>query len=297
MIKVNTESLKAKIALYETLINKYEEVTYDLFKTLERTSDFWQDPRANFFYSQIAEQKMVTRKLQTNMKKRKNFYEEIYKKYSKFGKTIACDVEQKQAMLQKLSYGIEQLDLITRRFNNLDIFFVFSQKNALLEQKRRITKLRNEWRNYQNALTKFLGQVDDIESEMKRKLKELEEIKIEPFILTEQTGKVKTVSVSMNLIEMNSYIPKIRVYCTEEERSLNKIKAFLRDISDCYESNNATEQTLSNERFVHNFPLLVENRQVYIATLQASCRQYKEVSAHNVKLFQETNYDEVKKNG
>ena len=182
MVNVDTKNLKVLIDRFSELQRKYEATTINSFNAITHTSEFWQDDRSPLFYNKITGEKRFTEKLRINLKKRENIYQYIYREYASFGRIIACDLQQKEAILEKLNYGIERLDVIIGRFNNLDISFLFGKRDFLLKQKRHVVQLKKDWDNYRIKLRKFLEQVETIESEVKKRTQSLEVLAVEQFI-------------------------------------------------------------------------------------------------------------------
>jgi len=183
MVKVNTKALKEMIDQLSELQNLHKEATLDLFKTVEHLSLFWQGDQAVLFFVKIREEKNNAEKIRNNLKKRENIYRYIYQEYSRFGQTIACDYESKDALIKKLDYGIEQLNLIVNRFNNLYTFFNFSQKEAVVAQRSTVTQVRNTWQSYRSKLNQFLIKVENIEAEVRRRIQALDEMEIKHFTI------------------------------------------------------------------------------------------------------------------
>jgi len=183
MVKIDTKVLKEKIDLLSKLLSKHEEATSDLFSTIEHTSEHWKGDRSILFCNEIAKQKNMTKKVRNNLKRRLNIYQYVYREYAKFGKVLACDFQKKAAILQRITFSIEQLDVAINRSNNLDIFFSFSERASIIDHRRRLVALRSKMIGYQAGLKRVLEKVENIEAEVSKRVKELDEIKVEPFTI------------------------------------------------------------------------------------------------------------------
>jgi len=182
MVKIDTKVIKELNDFLYALLNKHEEATVDLFNVIKHTSEFWHAEQSDLFQSQLAIEKQITNNLKNNLNQRLKIYQYIYNAYSKFGKTLTCDYQKKEAILKKIDFSIEQLDGAINRFRTLDISFSFSERSSIQNHLRRLTQLKIKMLNYQNKLRTFLEKVEKIEQEVRRKVQLLEEMVVEPFV-------------------------------------------------------------------------------------------------------------------
>jgi hypothetical protein len=181
MVIIDTNDLKEMLDFLSLLIGRYEEATTDLFNTIGYTSNFWNDENSRKFYNKISAERMALNRFRSSLKQREKTYKFIYDSYIKYGKIITCDFENKDVVLRKLDFAIEQLDSTIRMFNALDTGFQFKEKSNLSSQIRRLVQTRKDWKNYRTALRRFFEQIEDIEARVRRQISNLEKIVIKHF--------------------------------------------------------------------------------------------------------------------
>ena len=181
MIRINTSELQTAIDLLTDLQNKYQEVTFDLFRNVDHTSTFWQDTQSVIFNNKIAQEKIALSKVQTSLKQREEIYRLVLNEYSRFGTEIQLELNAKNAILTNINQCIEQVNVVINRFNNLNTNFSFNEKSFLMQQGQNINQLRIEWTNYRSAIEKFINQIESIEAMIRIEIGKLEEIIIEKF--------------------------------------------------------------------------------------------------------------------
>jgi len=188
MVRVNNKTLRETINHLSKLVNKQEEATLDLFRTIDYTSGFWMGERASSFYARIAEQRNINDVFKNNLKNRLAIYQYINKEYSKFGEIINCDYRKKEEMQKNINFSVEHLDEINRRLTLLDISFAFRQKDALIIQRNQLAAFRNKIKNYQAGLVKHLDRVETIELEIQKRFGQLQEMKMTDFVFERIRG-------------------------------------------------------------------------------------------------------------
>jgi hypothetical protein len=94
----------------------------------------------------------------------------------------------------------------------------------------------------------------------------------------------KDSKINLNVID--DCIPKIKMYSTDEEGLLNKIKNCLCDITECYKSKQSKAFLDSNFELCYNFSTINQNRKAYIKEIQTKRDQYEIVAIKNIRKFE-----------
>lgn len=181
MIEININEIKNNINSLQTLIEQYEEIKLNIFNNLKDVCINWQDGNSLVFDNKIFLEKQETELLIETIKAKKEVFNFIYEKYSDIGRKIRCNLNNKTTLLNTIDNCYNQAINILNEFNKIDRSFYYTELNSIQNQKEKIITVKNKISIIKTKTSKLYSKIEIIEEEVKKKIKELEEIKINSF--------------------------------------------------------------------------------------------------------------------
>lgn len=181
MIEININEIKNNINSLQTLIEQYEEIKLNIFNNLKDVCINWQDGNSLVFDNKIFLEKQETELLIETIKAKKEVFNFIYEKYSDIGRKIRCNLNNKITLLNTIDNCYNQTINILNEFNKIDRSFYYTELNSIQNQKEKIITVKNKISIIKTQTSKLYSKIEIIEEEVKKKIKELEEIKINSF--------------------------------------------------------------------------------------------------------------------
>ncbi len=181
MISINTGTLKNQINSLSSLISSYEEIKLNLFHQLEDSNVNWQDGHAILFGNEIAQEKKETELLFQSLQDKKNVCTFIYDRYSEIGGQVRCELSKKDQILGQVTSCINQTNQILSNFNRIDDSFYYYEYNVIMNQKSKIEYARDLLYEVAETLRNLYTKIERIELEVKNKIDELEQIRMNAF--------------------------------------------------------------------------------------------------------------------
>ena len=106
---------------------------------------------------------------------------DIYDKYSDLGKKIACDLDNKNSVINVLDGCYNQAKSLVNEFNKIDDSFYYEELTRINSAKQKAINARNKLSSTKKEVTDLYAKIEEIEREVKNKIDELEEVKINSF--------------------------------------------------------------------------------------------------------------------
>ena len=181
MLEINSVNLKNDIDVLNKLISEYEEIQLNLFNELKDSCINWQDGNSIEFENKIYLEKVEADNVLRILNEKKEVLNFIYDKYSDLGKKIKCDLNNRSTLLNFVETCQNQTNSIINEFYKIDNSFYYREQQKISKQRNKIIKVKTELLEIKNSITKMFDKIDAIEKEVKEKIKELEEIKINSF--------------------------------------------------------------------------------------------------------------------
>lgn len=181
MLEVNNTNLKIEIAVLTKLINQYEEIKLNMFNQLKDACINWQDGNSLEFENQIYLENQEVDLILDSLNDKKEVLDFIYTQYSELGKTIKCNLNNRNTLVNLISNCQSQVNSILNDFNNLDRSFYYIEQEAIANQKNKILDTQTKLIEINNSITKNYNKIEEIENAIQEKINKLEKIKINDF--------------------------------------------------------------------------------------------------------------------
>lgn len=181
MIEINSVELKNEIEILNNLINNYEEIQLNLFNQLKDATINWQDGNSVEFENKIYLEKQEADLILQSLNDKKDILSFIYDKYSDLGKKVRCNLNNRTTVIHSLDNCYNQANSLINEFNKIDRSFYYSELNKIDNVKQKVVNAKNKLDTTRTAVSKIYNQIEEIEKEIKNKISELEEIKINSF--------------------------------------------------------------------------------------------------------------------
>ena len=284
-MKINNINLKNDINLLNKLIAEYEEVKLNLFNELKDSCINWQDGNSVDFENKIYLEKVESDNILRTLTDKRDILNFIYDKYSNLGEKIKCDLNNRSALLRSIESCQSQANSIINEFYKIDNSFYYWEQQSISNQKNKILKVKNDLSEVKNSITKMFDKIEEIEKEIKVKIKKIDEIKINNFDYNvASTGtRINKGILNGSLLEKN--IEKIKYYSSEEKKLLNKIDKELNEVSKNYNSNNTTLFLNSGSNFKTNIDSVYKKRNTYTTILNETIIKYNELTVATQQIF------------
>ncbi len=183
-MEIDTTKLKSSISSLEALLNEYEEIKLNLFNQLKNSVINWQDGNSIQFDNAIYVEKQEAEKFYDSLVNKKELFQTIYDKYSEFGKKISCKLGNKTALLRTIDYCINYANYAINEFNYIDTGFSYGELNSIMNQKGKIEQVKTDLTALRSQVSEIFNKIENIEVEIRGKVRELEENHIPEFIFT-----------------------------------------------------------------------------------------------------------------
>lgn len=184
MLEVNNLELKNKIDALNTLISEYEEIQLNIFNQLKDVCINWQDGNSIEFDNKIYLEKEESDLILQALNDKRDILNFIYNKYSDIGKKIKCNLNNKNTLIHSINNCQSQINNILNEFNKIDNSFYYSEYQSIINQKNKIISVKNKMSEVKNSVTKNYDRIEEIENDVKEKINNLLEIKINDFDYT-----------------------------------------------------------------------------------------------------------------
>ncbi len=181
MIEINSVELKNEIEFLNNLINNYEEIQLNLFNQLKDATINWQDGNSVEFENKIYLEKQEADLILQSLNDKKDILNFIYDKYSDLGKKVRCNLNNRTTVIHGLDNCYNQANSLINEFNKIDRSFYYGELNKIDNVKQKVVNAKNKLDTTRTAVSKIYNQIEEIEKEIKNKISELEEIKINSF--------------------------------------------------------------------------------------------------------------------
>lgn len=181
MVKIDIEELDQEITKLDQLIELYEQIKSNLFNTITSSSAYWHDNKAVKFYDAIEKEKNKTEVLVGNIKDRRDLFFFILTRYKELGKKITCDLETKDAVIEKYDFLLSEIEMILKKYKDLDISFDSELKNKIDKQIDEYEKINIDLQVSREKIREYYNIIEDIEKKVTFKLSKLSITKINEF--------------------------------------------------------------------------------------------------------------------
>lgn len=181
MIQVDVEQLNQELVKLNHMIDFYEEIKDNLFKTITESSFFWNDNRAKQFYQSMNKEHSETQNMITNIKEMRDLFFFIITSYKELGKKIKCDIESKKRIMDKYSILLSMLDNIIQKYENLDVSFCPEERSIVAEQIKEYKGVKEKLYISKKRVGEYYESIYKIELMVKKKLSQLTISKITEF--------------------------------------------------------------------------------------------------------------------
>lgn len=181
MIDINSVELKNEIENLKSIISSYEETQLNLFNQLKDATINWRDGNSIEFENKIYLEKQEADLILQSLNDRKDILNFIYDKYSELGKKIRCNLNNKTTVVHALDNCYNQANSLVNEFSKIDRSFYYSELNKIDVIKQKVVSTKNKLDATRTTISKIYSQIEEIEKEIKNKINELEEVKINSF--------------------------------------------------------------------------------------------------------------------
>lgn len=181
MLDINVDELKNIIDSLNLLIDEYEIIQLNIFNQLKNSCINWQDGNSIVFDDKIYYDKQESKRFLELLHQKKDLYNFIYRSYIEIGKKINFNLNNKNTIVYLIDDCYNQASNIINEFYKINRNFYYSERSDIFYQKDRIVNVRNKISEIKDSVMKLYNKIEIIETEIKNKVKKLEEIKINDF--------------------------------------------------------------------------------------------------------------------
>lgn len=178
MIEVSVAELKKNVDKLQKIIDEYENIQLNIFNQLKESTLNWQDGNSIKFNDSIYLEKKETDLFFQSLQNKKKIYEYICNKYGEIGNRIKCSLNDKQSLFYEIDNCYNEVVDLLREFNKIDTSFYFNEQDLIFLQQQKISKVKNELKNMKISVSNFFNKIEFIENEIKEKINNLDEIKV-----------------------------------------------------------------------------------------------------------------------
>ena len=181
MIRVDLSELKNRITEINGLIASYEELKLNLFNVIKNSAEDWQDTQSIKFQNSITLEKEEAEKILQSLNDKEKVLSYIYSKYITLGKKIKCDLDKKDTIIDLFTKRGEEAKSIIRDFDKIDRSFYYEEIETINNVKQKIISVSINIGEIIKSLREIYGKIKDIESDIAKKISELDDVKINSF--------------------------------------------------------------------------------------------------------------------
>ena len=187
MMKINVDKINEVLKLYNSKIEKYDDLVYNYYNNLEHVFSDSEDKNIILYLDKINSEKQDIKQLMSNIKQVGKLYDYIYTSYSTIGSKIKYSPEFKDKIKYKTEAIINNLDRMILEYN--DIITLLKDENATQfeEQKNKLVTIKKDMFFIKNTLFKTLNSIQNIEENINKQIsniniKPLKETNVEDYM-------------------------------------------------------------------------------------------------------------------
>ena len=139
---INIEELKTNLNSLNQLISDYEEIHLNMYNNMSSTFFSWNDAYSKKFLIYADDDKKSFSELISSYKSLSDIYSYLFEKYSKFGKTIYYELDNKNSVYEIFDKYISKLENIIMKYDN----------SSLINNSNLSYKIYNERKKLQDSL-------------------------------------------------------------------------------------------------------------------------------------------------
>ncbi len=184
---ISIDELKASLGRLNELINNYEELHLNMYNNLASTFYCWNDINSKKFLVLNADEKKNFNLLLQNYRSIYNVYLYVWKEYSKFGKIIYYELDNREKIYECFDSYISKLESIIYKYDNSNIIKDSSFSYKIYNERKRLYKDLEMVKSIYSDVKDFYNSINDINLEVSEKLssidiKNIQEIDVNDYV-------------------------------------------------------------------------------------------------------------------
>ncbi len=172
-MRVNVVELKNDIYHYQNIIKEYEEIYIRMYHELSSATTYWHDPHAYAYFKEIDIERQKVKTTLYELTTLQEIYIYMIDSYSKLGKIIEWNLNDRSKIIKSLEEYIGKLRQIIKQYNNLNITNLEELKDSMLQEKEKLTTTLNLVNDYLQQIQKSYNRLIQIETDVKFRLSKL----------------------------------------------------------------------------------------------------------------------------
>lgn len=193
----------------ESIINEYEENSYNYYKVILDNANDWNTPRLKYFCSIIEVEKNNSHRLIYELNLVKDLYKFIVSSYSKFGDNVIYDDSLNDKVLSDINDRVNDLENIIVRYREVINNHDFNVRNNLSL----LMKMKGELLDTKDNLKETINNLKEVKEEIKLKISS---IHIDKFKEQNEFGTLGSCENIELKIFFDSVIEKLSYYSNIE---------------------------------------------------------------------------------
>lgn len=287
-MEVNTSELLEK---YNSLKNDYkllEENQMNLFAQLSTICNVdWQDGNSLVFSGEVEEERLETDNFQIYTMEKLEIFNYIYNKYVVLGKKVMCNLNRKSEITTAINNCVIQIDSIINEFHKTDLNFPYHEFHILRRKYQKFVNLKNRLNNINDYFDSLFTKIENIESEIATKIRELGDFKTREFNFSPVGNSEATRFANLEEDTFITDYEKVELYKNEEKKLNAELYKGMRDINSSYKSENNTLYIANLNNYNYTADTLYEKRNAYLQGLDLIPPIYGITTKKSIDRFEE----------
>ena len=182
---INIDELKASLDSLNQLISDYEEIHLNMSNNLSSTMFSWNDVNSKKFLVCIDNEKKDFNTLISNYKSYYDIYKYIYEQYSKFGKVIYYELENKESIYASFDKYISKLEGIIYKYDNSMIINDSSLSYKIYNERRKLNETLENVKSIYSDVKNFYNSINDIDLEISERMSKIDIRSVQEISITD----------------------------------------------------------------------------------------------------------------
>ncbi len=187
-MEIKVIKLKEELNDLNSLIKQYEEINLNLYHEIEESTNYWTDNHAMKFFEAISNEKKEVTLTIEELKKTRDIYDYLVKKYKKIGDQINCNINNRKKALSSINLYVEKINEIITNYNNLDLSFCPEVRNYLQIEKNKFINIKDQLEKVSKEMEDTFAYIENMEEEIKLRLSKINIRKIQETDINQFLG-------------------------------------------------------------------------------------------------------------
>lgn len=171
---INTEELKNNLDNLNQLISDYEELHLNMYSNMSSTFFSWNDNYSKKFLIYAEDDKKSFSQLLSNYKSLSDIYSYLFEKYSKFGKIIYYELDNKNDIYENFNKYISKLENIITKYDNSNLINNSNFSYKIYSERKRLNDNLDKVRSIYSDVKEFYESIEEININVNDKISKLE---------------------------------------------------------------------------------------------------------------------------